>query len=127
MYCARMAVFSRVPRGPRRPPPRGSARAGELLAGQHRAGRERPHLLVAHVAGRPPEAAVGIHVELLGAADRQHPPDAAGHVLRALRIESLPVDDPGPQLAILAALLPKIDLGALPARELEHELLRPSR
>src|SRR5258705_9028504 len=101
--------------------------AGELLAREHRAGGEGAHLLIAHVAGGPAEAAVGIDVELLGAADREHPPDAGGHVLRALGIEALHVDDPGPQLAILAVLLPEVELRELPARELEHELLGPGR
>src|ERR1700675_1470347 len=100
-------------------------RTGELLARQHRAGRERAHLLITHVAGRPAEAAVGIDVELLGGADREPPPDARRHVLRAFGIEALHVDDPGPELAILAVLLPEVELRELPARELEHELLRP--
>src|SRR5215831_20617618 len=80
--------------------------ARELLAGEDGARRQGAHLLVAHVARRPAEAAVGIDVELFGSAHAEHALDPRGHVLRALRIEALHVDDARPQLAVLAVLLP---------------------
>src|SRR5262249_17609964 len=80
-------------------------------------------LLVAHVAWGPAEAAVGVHRELLRTADREDAADAARHLLRALRIEALHVHHARPQLAVLAELLPEIELGELPPRELQHELL----
>src|SRR4029453_12744997 len=87
---------------PNRARPERLAGAAQLLPGERRARGESAHLLVAHVARRPAEAAVGIHVELLGPADGEDAADAAGHVLGALRVEALDVDHPGAQLPVLA-------------------------
>src|SRR5206468_1621554 len=115
---------------PLRPPPQGRRRrtlrlllALELLAGQDGARRQGSDLLVAHVARRPAEAAVGVDVELLGLADGKHAFDAPGDVLRRLRVEALDVDDARAQLAVLAVLLPQVELGELATRELEDELI----
>src|SRR5215813_8468083 len=64
----------------------------QLAARECRACRQRLDLLVAHVARRPAESAVGVDLKLLGRADGQHTMDAFGHVLRSLRIEALHVD-----------------------------------
>src|SRR6185295_5396097 len=103
----------------RRADARRLARAGELRPRERRAGREGLHLLVAHVAGRPAEAAVRVDVELLRPAHREHAANARRHLLGALRVEALDVDHPRAQLAVLAVLLPQIQLGELAARELE--------
>ena len=58
-----------------------------------------PRPALSHVARRPAEAAVRVHVELLGRTDREHLPDAPGDVLRRLRIETLDVDDTRAQLS----------------------------
>src|SRR5215471_18935757 len=96
----------------------------QLLTGEDGARGQGAHLLIAHVARRPAEAAVGIDVELFGLAHGEHALDARGHVLRAFRVEALDVDDAGPQLAVLPVLLPQVELGELPPRELQDELVR---
>src|SRR5262245_22761390 len=129
---SRPGADRRHPRhGPRREPaarrrhgwPERLAGAAQLLPGERRARGESAYLLVAYVARGPAEAAVGIHVELLGPADREDPTDAAGHIFWAFRVEALDVDHSGAQLPVLAVFLPDVELGELAARELEHELV----
>src|SRR5262249_31109620 len=100
-----------------------SAPAGELGAGELGAGGEGADLLVAHVAGGPAEAAVGVDVELLGRADLEHLADAGGDVFRRVLVEALDVDHAGAELAAVAVLLPQRQLAQLAAGELEHELV----
>src|SRR5262245_42892371 len=93
--------------------------ARELRARAARAGGQGADLLVAHVAGRPAEAAVGVDVELLGGADLEHAADARGHLLGRVLVEALDVDHAGAQLAAIAVLLPEVDLAQLAAGELQ--------
>src|SRR6266850_692822 len=97
--------------------------ARQLLAGEDGAGGQRAHLLVAHVAWRPAEAAVGIDGELLRLAHGEDALDALRHVLGRLGVEALDVDDARAELAVSAELLPDVELGKLASRELEDELV----
>src|SRR5262249_10487121 len=99
------------------------ATAGELLAHQCGAGGQRGELLVAHVAGRPAEAGVGVQGQLLGRTHVEHAPDPRRHLVDRVLVEPLDVDHAGAELAALAVLLPEVDLAELAAGELEDELL----
>src|SRR2546429_1677664 len=110
----------------RLPPPPGSpssSLAGQLPAHERGARGEPRELLVTHVAGRPAEAAVGVHRELLSGADPEDLADAPRHVLGRVLGEPLDVDDARAELAPLAVALPEVELGHLAARELEDELV----
>jgi len=81
-----------------------------LGAGEGGAGGEGADFLVAHVAGAPAEAAVGIQRESLGGADFQDTVDASGDLLGRVLVEALDVDDAGAELTAVAVLAPEIEL-----------------
>src|SRR5438477_3806377 len=119
------ASLGRLPDQRVAPPPRSpsSSLAGQLPAHERGARGEPRELLVTHVAGRPAEAAVGVHRELLSGADPEDLADAPRHVLGGVLGEPLDVDDARAELAPLAVALPEVELGHLAARELEDELV----
>src|SRR3989442_1778959 len=102
-----------------------SAPALELLPHEGRAAGQGCELLVAHVARRPAEAAVGVDRELLGRADGEDPADTLRDVLRCVLGEALHIDHTRAELAPIAVSLPEVELGHLAARELQHELVGP--
>src|SRR5262245_9076726 len=70
----------------------------ELLPDEPRAPGKRPDLAVAHAARAPAEAAVRIHVELVGRPDLEDLADPLGDLLGRLGMEALDVDHPGAEL-----------------------------
>src|SRR2546426_10553453 len=99
-----------------------SAAALELLPHEGRAAGQGRELLVAHVARRPAEAAVGVDRELLGRADVEDPADTLGDVLRCVLGEALHIHHTRAELAPIAVSLPEVELGHLAAREHPHLL-----
>src|SRR5947207_7464180 len=95
----------------------------QLRTRQFGPGRERRELLVAHVARRPAEAAVGVERHLLHRAVLEHLADAPRDVLCRVLVEALHVDHARAQTASVAVLLPELGLAHLAARELQHELV----
>src|SRR3989442_9599183 len=102
-----------------------SAPALELLPHEGRAAGQGCELLVAHVARRPAEAAVGVDRELLGRADGEDPADTLRDVLRCILGEALHIDHTRAELAPIAVSLPEVELGHLAAREPQPEPVGP--
>src|SRR5947207_3920797 len=119
-----MGVLRTTRQGCRRfPPLYRLSLPGQLRPGQLRPCREGRELLIAHVARRPAEAAVGVERHLLRRAVLEHLADAPGDVLRRVLVEALDVDDAGAETPAVAVFLPQLGLRHLTPGELQHELV----
>src|SRR3989304_4332783 len=102
---------------------RGGQGAGPLRALPAGNGPPPPGLPRAEPPRDGEEAAVGNGRELLDGDILRANPEALRHIFRRLHVEGLDVHHPAGDLAVRPDLLPQLDLGHLPVRVLEDELM----